>query len=180
MEELLTKAKEAGLVLMVDGGDDQNDSGIGEAMVTFKVGSGASGHYVKGGVQLEDTKSVVHSVRTAHKGTTINVGTKGTFVGSVDGSTAVMSLEARQSEASSHNLFSVREAVRSGHTVTFAPCGSMVTASDGTQVPLEATMSGWDLNMQSMGEAHDMEGFTLTPPDAAPTAREDISPEDSM
>jgi hypothetical protein len=46
-------------------------------------------------------------------------------------------------------LFSVREAVRAGHSVSFTPNGSFIECSDGSRIRLRDTRSGWELHVSN-------------------------------
>jgi hypothetical protein len=139
-------------------------SEVGEALeclslrdtVVLKVDSGADTHYVTDDVQLEESQVVDRKVYTARKGDVLTVGEEGVLGGTVDSSSGDTTIEinARKSSDFSFNLFSVREAVRSGHTVTFAPEGAFISASDGTQLPLRTTRSGWELHLRGCSEQH--------------------------
>jgi hypothetical protein len=59
--------------------------------------------------------------------------------------------KAKKSEDFRYILFGVRQAVRAGHAVVFAPGGSYIETTDGTRIPLRCTRSGWELHVTGCG-----------------------------
>jgi hypothetical protein len=162
-ESMRAKCNEAGIALVLGSIDELGDALETISLrdtVVLKIDSGASTHYVGDDVQLTNTGSVHHTVGTARGGDAIEVKTAGVLTGAVGN--IDFELSARQSDAFSHNLFSVREAVRVGHTVTFTPEGSWIVCGDGTKIPLRSTRSGWELHVETnhTGSALDVDDIS--------------------
>jgi hypothetical protein len=150
---------------------DSNTENTNEALVVFKVDSGASSHYVNESVPLVDTKTIAHRVGTADVNASIDVRTEEGVCEAVaaggNGKGVSRRLEAKQSPQFSHNLFSVRQAVASGHKAVFAPGGSYIETRGGTRIPFSTTRTGWDLQLDaSAGDALDA---YKTPPEGQGT-----------
>lgn len=182
MAEMKQKLADLGYeeyAMMADGEEetaaaDSNTEDTNEALVVFKVDSGASSHYVNESVPLVDTKTIAHRVGTADVNASINVRTEGVckaVVTSGDGKGVPMRLEAKQSPQFSHNLFSVRQAVASGHKAVFAPGGSYIETRGGTRIPFSTTRTGWDLQLDaSAGDA--LDAYKTPQKDKAPTKQQ--------
>ena len=152
-------AKDAGLEMAFmaeEIGDQEEDFEALECVsllntVVLKVDSGASKHFLAGDVHLRDEKPSHVSVQTASKDGVMAMDVNGTLEGTVAGTSGDVGLmlNAEKSDEMAHSLFSVREAVRAGHSVSFTPNGSFIECSDGSRIRLRDTRSGWELHVSN-------------------------------
>ena len=165
--QMEAKAKEIGMgdsfgcATPAVGALDDVEDDVGEALeclslrdtVVLKADSGADDHYVNGDTPLHGATAFNRQVHTAGSDSTLSVTEEGMLAGTAQSTSGGVGIEiqAKKSEDFRYNLFSVRQAVRAGHAVVFAPGGSYIETTDGTRIPLRCTRSGWELHVTGCG-----------------------------
>jgi hypothetical protein len=166
--QMEAKAKEIGMASSFGcatpavGALDDAEDVVGEALeclslrdtVVLKADSGADDHYVNGDTPLHGAAAFNRQVYTAAgSDSTLSVTEEGMLAGTAQSTSGGVGIEiqAKKSEDFRYNLFSVRQAVRAGHAVVFAPGGSYIETADGTRIPLRCTRSGWELHVTGCG-----------------------------
>jgi hypothetical protein len=115
-------------------------------ITTFKIDSGASSHFGGSSLPITYMQHCNTNVQTAD-GAIINVIKKGTFTG-VTPQNNKLSFTVKKNKAFAHNLFSVKQATAEGYKFTFdADTAHMTCKKTGDAIPLQATRTGWNLNM---------------------------------
>lgn len=109
----------------------------------WKADSGASSHFANKRVKLAHVRSDDTKVMIAD-GTSVEVDGVGQYVGTSGDHRLQMNV--KQSEAFSHNLFSIRQAVKDGYRAVFdAEESYLQHRQTGDRIPMRSTASGWDV-----------------------------------